>query len=119
MKSQFSRCTVLACLFTLALALGQAQSFPALHIHAPFAFVAGGARLPAGDYTISETTDSGVILIAGRTSALVMTMPLGPEIPSPPAVTFGIHNGERRLVSLRLPGSPIRALRIPSEPKLP
>ena|ERR1700716_785305 len=47
--------------------------------HVPFAFIAGGSRLPAGDYIVTERPgDPGVISIAsadGRLSVFVLTIP--------------------------------------------
>jgi hypothetical protein len=118
MKSHIAKFAGLASLLALTLVAGQAQSLDVLRIQAPFDFVAGGMRLPAGSYAISETSDPGVFLITGKISALVVTMPLGPE-PEQAGATFSVRNGERYLSSLQIPGSPSRCLRIPPEHKLP
>ena len=47
-----------------------------LHVTVPFAFTAGTATLPAGDYVISQQADNHILTIGGkRGSAIVIAMP--------------------------------------------
>jgi hypothetical protein len=120
MKSQFTGFVVFGLLFAFALAKGQAQSPNTLHFQVPFAFVAGGVRLPAGGYTISETSTTGVFEITGKAIGIFVTMPFAPEGLSTKAMArFSLLNGERHLTALQFPGSPSRSVPLPMEHKLP
>ena len=45
----------LSVLCAASLTLGYAQQSETLRVHIPFAFVAGGKELPAGDYTLLQS----------------------------------------------------------------
>ena len=68
-------------LFVLALAPMRAQSNGFLRVQIPFSFVAAGKELPAGDYTIQQTSESGIMIIhgasEGRTVLARCTQPTG------------------------------------------
>ena len=80
MKRQFETFIAL-CLLT-----GSTAALPAtagendtLRVTVPFAFTAGTATLPAGDYVISQQLDSHFLTIGGKGGgAILMTVPQNP-----------------------------------------
>ena len=57
----------------------------------PFAFTAGGARLPAGSYVIAETENPGILLVqdtAQRHAAFVLTIAAETNAPAEPELVF-------------------------------
>jgi hypothetical protein len=74
MKTQLLRTSLVA---VLAAAIGYGQSTP-LRADIPFTFVAGGATLPAGAYTV-DTGTSGMIILKSaeqKTGAVLYTIPV-------------------------------------------
>jgi hypothetical protein len=74
MKTQLLRTSVFA---LLAAVIGYGQS-PRMYVDIPFSFVAGGATLPAGAYTV-DTSTSGVIIVRSteqKASAIISTNPV-------------------------------------------
>ena len=113
MKTRLRKFSALAAiLLASAIAPARAQSGNALRIHIPFAFVAGGHKLPPGDYTIQEIGPSGLLLITGRgadTSAAVLTSAGGPiNAGRDPGATFDGRGAERYLSQVQLFGEPTR-----------
>ena len=66
------------CVLTLAAVLSAGSAFGAgtgITVHVPFDFVAGTAKLPAGDYQVAQD-DSGVVMITNlQTRTSFATMP--------------------------------------------
>ena len=67
------------CIATL-LTAGQAfaESHSLLRVSVPFEFTVAGTKMPAGDYSISETSDAGTLLIScltAKRSVLVLSGP--------------------------------------------
>jgi hypothetical protein len=74
MRKQLLRTSVVA---LLAAAIGYGQS-PRMYVDIPFSFVAGGATLPAGAYTVATST-SGVIVVKSaeqKAGAIISTVPV-------------------------------------------
>jgi hypothetical protein len=74
MKTQLFRTSLIA---LLAAAIGYGQS-PRMYVDIPFSFVAGGAALPAGAYTV-DTSTSGVIVVKSaeqKAAAIISTIPV-------------------------------------------
>ena len=101
-------------LFAFAFTMN-AQSFETLHV--PFAFTAGRTSLPAGDYSIKPSGDSGVLIIRGigtGASVAVITMNVAAPVNENPGVIFARHGSEVVLTSVRLGGGMSRLLMISS-----
>lgn len=49
-----------------------ASEFEPLHVTVPFAFTAGKASLPAGDYTVLETSSHTIMIRGSHGSAIVL-----------------------------------------------
>src|SRR5271165_4006550 len=75
----------------LALALSLSAETSLINVNVPFAFVAGGKTLPAGQYTIGEPSNGGILLIRGNqpnATALVLAVNAGPSSNNHAGVTF-------------------------------
>lgn len=58
--------------------IAAAAEIETLHVTVPFAFTAGTATLPAGEYVISQQTDGRILTIGGKKGgAILVTMPEG------------------------------------------
>src|SRR5882724_6955605 len=82
-----------------------AESHGLLRVSVPFEFTVAGTRMPAGDYSIAETGDSGTLVIhclTGKRSAVMVlsapgTIPAGKHEPS---LTFERQNGTPALTKV-------------------
>ena len=91
------KCICIAALLTCAFAL-HAESL--VTMHAPFAFVASGKILPAGDYRVQPLAP-GVLLIAGEDSgSRVLALATVSAGSSTPAVVFDSTGPEPVLTSV-------------------
>jgi hypothetical protein len=83
-----------------------------LQVNVPFAFVAGGKKLPAGNYSVQETGPMGLILIQGRghgLSTALLTTAEGPySSASEPGLTFVNRGGEKCLSRVQFVAEPAR-----------
>ena len=117
MHIRFLKAVMLLCSLSAFTLTVNAQS-PLANVHVPFAFIAGGKTLPAGDYVFEDPEMSSVLLIRGRSGAsvVVMTMPADPNSHSDTAtLTFERRGDQMFLAGL---ASPAEAVRVPvaSEP---
>jgi hypothetical protein len=100
-------------LFMLALAPMRAQSNGFLRVQIPFSFVAAGKELPAGEYTIQQTSESGIVIIhgvsEGRTVAL-HTMFVWSSRLEEPGAKFTTVAGQKYLDQIEMPDGTVRAL---------
>jgi hypothetical protein len=74
MRTQLLRTSLVA---LLAAVIGYGQT-PALRVDIPFSFTAGGATLPAGEYTV-DTSIRGIIIVKSveqKASSITSTMPV-------------------------------------------
>src|SRR6266852_6805705 len=72
------RFTIIAVATAAAL---HAQSASSFHVRIPFAFVAAGQSLDAGDYTITADTIPGLLVLTaahGKESVVVKGLPIAP-----------------------------------------
>jgi hypothetical protein len=92
-----------------ALALG-ALAFGAdpgstLRAIVPFEFVVGGQKLPAGEYTIQESLESGMLvlhLVGSKQTLMLLSEPAGVNVSDrEPGLVFERRNGEARLVRMQ------------------
>jgi hypothetical protein len=102
---------VLGALFALALEPARAQSNE-MQFHVPFSFVVSGKTLPAGEYVIERTSDTGVLMITGIANGYTMAVTSIPgSMDAPyrrPAATFGSAGGTHYLEEVHLGGEPSR-----------
>lgn len=113
--------TVIAAAAALLVAAPAARAQDEVTATVPFDFVVGTARMPAGDYMISEESDGGVIKIDGRRNhqasfALTMAGAIDATLSQPELVfekTGATYFLERIVVS---PGN-VRELPLPSAMK--
>jgi hypothetical protein len=112
----------LALLVCLGAVPAMAQSDDRIQFSAPFAFTAGLATLPAGDYLVSKQGDSsGVYLIGSRTGAAsAMVIARGGEASgaaTKPNVNFMRQDGKYYLASIALANGSVVALLNPPPPE--
>jgi hypothetical protein len=92
-------------LLTLAMSLSAETAL--VNVNVPFAFVAGGKMLPAGQYTIGEGTSGGFLLIRGNqpnSTALVLAVNAGESTNNHAGVTFSRRGGSVVLSTVEIPG---------------
>jgi hypothetical protein len=94
-----------------------AQANQVLRVHIPFAFVAGSAALPAGDYAVHQDENSGLITLQnadGKSAAAVLSstgsMPLKSQSSQ---LVFQKRNGKVVLTEIRTSSQPTRMLASP------
>jgi len=100
-------------LFVLAIAPMRAQNNGFLRVQIPFSFVAAGKELPAGEYTIQQTSESGIMIIhglhEGRTVA-APTMFVWTSGSQEPGAKFTTVAGQKYLDRIEMPDGSVRAL---------
>ena len=99
----------LSVFFALATAPMHAE-LNVLRIHAPFAFVVAGKELPAGDYLIEQTSETGVLLIRGQGGSMMVLTTSGEPARRDPGALFTTAGGEKYLKQVQLLGGPARVL---------
>jgi hypothetical protein len=90
---------------TALAAIGLAVASPAraderLTANVPFEFIVGHVRLPAGNYVISETSTSGVLVVQSadrRHNVLVLTNGDSGKAPAQPELVFKRFEGDNFL----------------------
>ncbi len=91
----------------LALATTLSAESALVNVSVPFSFVAGGKVMPAGDYTIEESSNSGVLLVRGRasnSSAMVLAVNGGPSNVNRAGVVFSRSGSTVVLSTINIPG---------------
>jgi len=83
-----STTTLAALLMVSASPMAFAGEFDSVHITVPFAFKAGTAQLPAGEYTVSEDNSKVVTIKGAHGSAMLLTVPTGEVLSDKASLTF-------------------------------
>ena len=97
----------------LALVPVRAQSNSLVRVQVPFAFTAGGKTLPAGTYTIEQTSESGLMMVhavAGGQAAAVMTVPVVTNADTDPGARFITVAGHKYLDRIEMTDGSVRAV---------
>jgi hypothetical protein len=84
-----------------------------VNVHVPFAFVAGGKALPAGDYRVDKGEASSVLIIqggGGNSSAFLTMAAEGRTKTDGAALVFERHGSSLVLSAIRLGGDQVRVL---------
>ncbi len=110
MKATFVRVFVMS-LTLIAGVSAFAETGNALRVNIPFDFVVGNQKLAAGQYSVEESANNGLVTIYGvdsKQTATVLTEPSAPRVSDTEArLTFEKHNGSTYLVRvLSSTGSP-------------
>ncbi len=90
-----------------------------LTVHVPFAFVAGGKLMPAGDYRVDRQESSNVLLMHGGSgnSSTFLTMAVDSYRSTDGASLVFEHDGATLVLSvIRLPGQQSRVVIAPHVP---
>ena len=108
-----SRFLKIACLLggLLAFTVAMNAQSEVITVHVPFAFEAGGASLPAGDYRVDRAEASNLLLIHGSSgkSAAFLTMSIESASTAQTDSLVFAHQGEKLvLTGVRLPGQQSR-----------
>ncbi len=91
----------------LALAGTMSAESALVNVNVPFSFVAGGKVMPAGEYTISEPSNGGILLIRGNqpnSTALALAVNSGQSSANKAGVTFNRRGSDVVLSSVEVPG---------------
>jgi len=102
----------------LALAMSLSAETALINVNVPFAFVAGGKTLPAGQYTIGEPSNGGILLIRGdqpNATALVLAVNGGSSTNNHAGVTFSRHGSSVVLSTIDIPGGAVYSLVTPGQ----
>lgn len=97
----------------LALAPIRAQSNGFLRVQIPFSFIAAGKELPAGDYTIQQNSESGIIIIHGVSEGRTVSLPtmfVWSNRSEEPGAKFTTVAGQKYLDRIEMPDGTVRAL---------
>jgi len=100
----------------VALAASMSAESAMVNFSAPFEFVAGGKLLPAGNYTVEEPSNGGVVMIRGNqpnSTALVLAVNGGPSNTNHARVTFSRSGSAVVLSSINVPGGATYSLMAP------
>jgi hypothetical protein len=103
-------------LFALAMSLSAETAL--VNVNVPFAFMAGGKMLPAGQYTIGEGTSGGFLMIRGNqpnSTALVLAVNAGESTNNHAGVTFSRRDGSVVLSTVEIPGGASYSLLAPPQ----
>src|ERR1700733_40620 len=98
-----------------ALSLAASAQSPSAKANVPFEFAAGGAMMPAGEYTIDVPDLSGVIFLHGASgnSAALLTTFSGAVSTAPSArLIFERRDGTVYLSSVELPGETAQVMSV-------
>lgn len=102
----------------LALAMSLSAETALINVNVPFAFVAGGKTMPAGQYTIGEQSNGNFLLIRGtqpNSTALVLAMNAGPSTSSHAGVSFSRRGATAVMSSVEIPGGSSYTLVFPEQ----
>lgn len=102
----------------LAFAMSLSAETSLINVNVPFAFVAGGKMLPAGQYTIGESASGGFLLIRGNqpnSTALVLAVNAGESTTNHAGVTFSRHAGTVVMSTVEVPGGASYSLVAPEQ----
>src|SRR5258708_15701191 len=97
----------------LALAPVHAESNSSIRINVPFPFIAGGKALPAGEYIVQKTSDSGLLVVYGRGedhSVALMTRSAEARPTDEPGARFTSIDGQKYLDQIELTDGTARAI---------
>ena len=113
MKKTFVRFAFcLTALFTMTQVF--AESHGLMRVSVPFDFTVAGTKMPAGDYSISETGEAGTLVIhclSSKRSVMVLTGPGSVSNGKTEAgLTFERHNGTPVLTRVMTDSSIARSL---------
>jgi hypothetical protein len=103
----------------LVLASVHAENNRTIRIHVPFPFIAGSKALPAGEYIVQQTSDSGLVMVYGRGeahSAALMTRLADAKPTDEPGARFTSIDGQKYLDQIELADGTARAV-LPRLPK--
>ncbi|HTC89880.1 MAG TPA: hypothetical protein VK686_16345 [Bryobacteraceae bacterium] len=98
-----------------ALSLAALAQSPIARANVPFEFAAGGAMLPAGEYTLDVADLSGVLLLhgaSGNSVALLTTSSGAISNTSTAKLTFERRDGTAYLSSVEWPGETVQVMSV-------
>ena len=78
-----------------------------LRVNIPFDFIAGSQKMAAGEYTVQESGEAGMVIlynVSARQSAILLSEPEGARSDHEPGLTFERRDGSAYLVRLQ-PGT--------------
>jgi len=102
----------------LALAMSLSAETALINVNVPFAFVAGGKTLPAGQYTIGEESSGSFLLIRGNqpnATALVLAVNAGESTNKTAGVKFTRRGASIVMSTIDIPGGVSYSLVAPDQ----
>lgn len=97
----------------LAFAPVHAQTNTLVRLQVPFGFIAGTQEMPAGDYTIEQTSESGVMMVRGQGvghTVALLTMLVQAKSTDEPGAKFVTVQGQKYLNRVELTDGTARAI---------
>ena len=114
MKLTFARLALSVVALTAGIVPMAAETHGILRVSVPFAFMANGTNMPAGDYAVEQNGDNGTMIIhnlSGKKSIMVLTGPMGlTPAGHKPSLTFSRKDGVSVLTSITTPLTTVRSL---------
>lgn len=105
---------VLAALFTLSAGMLAASDTAALRVAVPFSFMLSGQSMPAGDYVIEQSLETGMLVVhpvGGHQTFMVLSEPGNAQsFEHPPSLKFERRNGQVYLVGVLTGSAPARTI---------
>lgn len=112
MKQNMFKTLVLGSVITLTGAVLPAAAAERLHVSVPFSFMVGGAKLPAGEYNITQSENGMVIMSGNKASAMFLTVPAESTKGGATSLSFTSSNAAPVLTGIQISGSVSREIPI-------
>ena len=110
MKQNMFKTLVLASVITLTGAVLPAAAAERLHVSVPFSFMAGGAKLPAGEYNITQSENGMVVMAGSKASAMFLTVPAEYSKDGTTSLSFTSSETAPVLTGIQISGSVSREI---------
>jgi hypothetical protein len=110
MKLNMFKTLVIASVMTVTGAVLTASAAERLHVSVPFSFMVGGTKLPAGDYSITQSENGMVTLIGSKSSAMVLTVPADYTKSNVTGLSFTASEVSPVLTSIQISGAVSREI---------
>jgi hypothetical protein len=110
MKLDMFKTLAIGSVMTLAGAVLPASAAEGLRVSVPFAFSVNGTKLPAGNYSVTQSENGMVTLSGAKASAMVLTVPADYSKTNTSGLGFTASSENPVLTSILVSGSVSREI---------
>jgi hypothetical protein len=110
MKLNMIKTMVLGTVMVLGGAVLPASAAEGLRVSVPFSFIVGGAKMPAGDYSVTQSENGMVTLSGAKASAMVLTVPADYSKSNTTGLNFTSTTDSPVLTSIQVSGAVSREI---------